>query len=93
MKRVFKYPLETTDEQTVHMPRGAHPLCVQVQGGPCLWAMVDDQQPTEPRTIRVIGTGHPIPDADRLDYIGTYQLHGGALVFHIFLVVGEQGWN
>lgn len=85
MKRIFKYPLETTDEQVIRIPRGAVPLCVQVQAGPCLWALVDDTQPSESRTVRVIGTGHPIPDADRLGYVGTYQFHGGALVFHVFI--------
>lgn len=85
MKRIFKYPLQTIDAQTVHLPRGAMSLCVQVQAGPCVWALVDDTQPTEPRIVRVIGTGHPIPDADKLGYVGTYQLHGGALVFHVFI--------
>lgn len=85
MKRIFKYPLQTRDEQTLQMPRDSSPLCVQMQGGPCLWAVVDDAQPTEPRTVRMIGTGHPIPDADTLVYVGTYQLHGGALVFHVFM--------
>lgn len=92
MKRIFKYPLATIDAQTVVMRRGAQPLCVQMQNGlPCLWAMVDDQEPDEDRTIRVIGTGHPIPDANRLDYIGTYQIHGGSLVFHAFIVADAQG--
>lgn len=96
MKRIFKYPLETTDQQVIHMPRDAGPLCVQVQqSGPCLWAMVDDTEPIEPRTVRVIGTGHPIPDAIGLIYVGTYQLCGGALVFHVFMVptgvVGTEG--
>jgi hypothetical protein len=89
VKRIYKYPLEMTDEQIIHLPLGAVPLCVQMQAGPCLWAMVDDTEPTEPRLVRVIGTGHPIPDADRLGYVGTYQFHGGALVFHVFLADGS----
>lgn len=85
MKRIFKYQLQTTDEQTVSMPRGAAVICVDVQAGiPCLWAMVDDAKPMDGRSIRTIGTGHPIHDAQRLDYLGTYQLHGGGLVFHVF---------
>lgn len=38
-------------------------------------------------TIRIFGTGHTIQDADRLEYIGTIQMCGGALVFHVFKVV------
>ena len=83
---IFKYPLETTDQQVIQIPSGAFPLCVQVQSGvPCLWAMVDDSQPTEPYTFRVIGTGRPINDAEGFLYVGTYQLHGGALVFNVFI--------
>jgi hypothetical protein len=90
MKRIYKYPLQTADEQTVVMRAGAWPLCVQVQNGaPCLWAMVDDQQPEQEATFRVIGTGHPIPDADRLGYVGTYQLAAYGLVFHVFTVAKE----
>jgi hypothetical protein len=33
---------------------------------------------------QTIDAGHPVPDANRLDYIGTFQLHEGALVFHVF---------
>jgi len=86
VKRIFKYPLKTADQQVLTMPRNAVPLCVQVQPhvGPCLWAMVEDSEPTELRTVRIIGTGHPVPDAAKLYYVGTYQLDDGALVFHVF---------
>lgn len=42
MQRIYKYPIETVDQQQVKMPDGAQILTVQVQNGkPCLWAMVD----------------------------------------------------
>jgi hypothetical protein len=31
------------------------------------------------------GTGHDMPD-DPGQYVGTFQMHGGALVFHLFEV-------
>lgn len=95
MKRILKYPLEAhpspKSSQTLLMPREVWPLCVQMQEGPCLWAMGDDEQPLEERTIRVINTGDWIPDADRLSYVGTYQLQHGLLVFHVFLA-GRASW-
>lgn len=82
---IWKYPLKINDTNTIDMPEGARILCVQIQnGGPCLWALVDTQSPIKvPRVIETFGTGHPMNDSLR-EYIGTYQLHDGALVFHVF---------
>ena len=84
MSAIWKYPLQVTDEQTIDMPSGAEALTVQVQNGtPCLWARVDPAAPTTPRKIITHGTGHPVPETTGR-YIGTYQIDGGALVFHVF---------
>jgi hypothetical protein len=73
------------DEQVIKMPKDAQILCVQTQfGNACLWALVDDTQPMTERRIRVHGTGHEVRDVGFLHYIGTFQIHGGALVFHVF---------
>lgn len=93
-RRIFKYPLLAEDLQTVHLPRDAQLLALQVQHEqPCIWALVDADAPTEPWHIRIIGTGHPVdepdmPYASALGgyYLGTFQLEGGALVFHAFRV-------
>lgn len=96
MKKVWKFPLQITDEQRIAMPRGAQLLTVQVQGQqPCLWAVVDVDAPSEDRLIIIHGTGHTISGAaDR--YIGTFQISYPAeitskgvnppstLVFHVF---------
>ena len=86
MKTVFKYPLQVKDKQEIQMPVGAEILCVQVQGGtPCLWAKVDTEAAYDiKRTIRIYGTGHHINQDEPLDYIGTFQLENGVLVFHVF---------
>lgn len=91
IKTIWKYGLKVADEQTVKLPKGAQILTAQNQGdglSPCLWALVDPekQSVTEPRIIETFGTGHEIDDAPPVmrSYIGTYQLHGGALVFHVF---------
>ena len=68
------------------MPRSARILDVQVQHGEvCIWALVDPDEGNETRHFSVFGTGHEIHDSDHAYiYIGTFQLEGGALVFHLF---------
>jgi hypothetical protein len=86
MKTIFKYKIETTDEQTISMPQGAEILTVQIQNGdPHIWVLVDMTQDDVIRTIEVFGTGNPIrdPNAPRR-YVGTYQLRDGRLIFHVF---------
>ena len=88
MSVIYKYPLAAMDEQKVAMPRGAHILCIDVQRGVyCLWALVDPEAEKEQRTFSIVGTGHQIADAARLDYIGSAQL-GDALIFHVFEKLG-----
>lgn len=83
MRTIYKYPIEVTDVQHIEMNEGARILSVQTQQGrPCLWALVDTSKPKRKVEIHVHGTGHE----NTLDfhYIGTFQLHQGALVFHVF---------
>lgn len=86
-KVIWKYELVTTDSQELIMPKGACVLTVQTQNNtPCLWALVDPKAEKESRTFETFGTGHPVCCAVnmQLNYIGTYQKHGGSLVFHVF---------
>lgn len=88
MKKIYKYAIEITDDQDIVMPVGAKILTVQNQNGvPCIWAMVDPNSEKENVHIRVHDTGHNVPDSDRLEYIGTFQMCGGSLVFHVFKVL------
>lgn len=84
--RIWKYPLQVTDEQAVPMPIGSQLMTVQMQNGtPCLWALVDEtRNPSGTvKRIAIYGTGNPIPD-DPGRYIATFQMSNGALVFHAF---------
>jgi hypothetical protein len=87
--KIFKYPLKVVDEQVLSLPLGAKILCVQSQlGEPKLWALVDPDAPQENRVIRTHGTGHPVADTNHnLFYLGTYQLQGGHVIFHVFEVL------
>lgn len=85
MNTIWKYEIQADDETTLHLPKGAKPLSVQVQNGqPCLWCLVDDQESIyETRRFRLIGTGQPITDSG-LVFLGTFQLYGGSFVGHLF---------
>ena len=63
MTKVYKFPLEISDEQKVSMPEDAKVLTVQVQKGkPCLWAECNPDGEPVLRTFLIRGTGHPIDD-------------------------------
>lgn len=82
MKKIWKWTLQP--ETTIDMPHGAKLLAVQEQyGEPKLWALVDPYAKTYPRTFHIHGTGHDLPDEPG-QYVGTFQMHGGTLVFHVF---------
>jgi hypothetical protein len=89
--RIWKFPLQVTDRQTLLMDEHALLLDVQVQHGtPCLWAMCDENKGATPRRLAIYGTGTPIPDSPGI-YIATFQMHGGSLVFHVFDITGFEG--
>lgn len=87
MKRVYKYPFEFGgDEFEIPMPKGAKPLNFQFQFDTlCVWALVDPEAPMVARKFRIAGTGHDIENADELTYVGSVQMQGGALIFHLFV--------
>jgi hypothetical protein len=87
--QVWKYAVPIGDAFELRMPRGARCLTVQVQGaGLCLWALVDPSAPLETRRFLFRGTGHEIDYGyAELVWVGTFQLEGGALVFHVFEVL------
>ena len=81
---VWKYDVEP-DEFELMMPRGAKVLSVGVQQNRVqMWALVDPDEPMVQHRFRLAGTGHQIKDPDELRFVGTFQMHGGALVFHLF---------
>ena len=85
MMTIWKYPIEVTAKQLIAMPEGAKILTVQTQDGrPCLWALVDPERELKCRLVHTVGTGQEVPLGAR-HYVGTYQLRGGLLVYHVFI--------
>lgn len=89
--RVYKYALPIDDWVSVTMPYGAEPLCVQVQhNAPWLWARVRVDNPPAVHHFRVAGTGHDL-GSNVGRHIGSIQLAGGNLVFHVFAEASAAG--
>jgi hypothetical protein len=83
---IWKYVLETVDEQMIAMPMGAQVLSVQVQHGvPCLWVRCQPDAPTEQVRVITIGTGNPAEHVESMQFVGTYQLLGGNFIGHVFV--------
>jgi len=86
--RIWKWEIVVTDKQTLMMPAGAKLLDVQMQGGHCyIWALCDQNAPEHPRNLAIYGTGNPMPDKPG-EYVATFQMRGGAFVFHAFEIDG-----
>jgi len=89
MLRVFKYDLPLNDYFKLDLPRGAKILCFDTQFGVAqMWALVNpDETITESRQFRFAGTGHNITETpEQLEFIDTFQMRDGNLVFHVFEV-------
>jgi hypothetical protein len=86
-KVIWKFPLRTTDVQTVEVPSDHEILTIQIQNGiPCMWVLVSPDAPMIKIVIEIFGTGNPVEKGLR-KYIGTYQIKG-PLVFHCFQFLG-----
>lgn len=84
MRTIWKYPIEITDKQTISIEEDAKFIHVSLdpKGEPCLWFECDDTKPTKKRTIRVFGTGHPLPDDVPLKHLGSFVER--CFVWHVY---------
>lgn len=87
MKTIYKYQIKVQDNMVIEMPKNAEVLTLQTQNfDPFIWVLVDTANPTEQRHFRLVGTGHSMNN-ESVKYIGTFQMRGGAIVFHLFEVL------
>lgn len=85
MKTIWKFPLSNGSPQRIDMPKGAEILSIQQQGGMAqLWALVDSEQPSDPRYIEIYGTGQRIHESVNVKrkYLATFQQR--EFVWHVF---------
>lgn len=87
MKTIWKYPA-AFGHFVRDLPKGAHVLAIQAQGDhPQMWALVDQEATeAESREFLVVGTGKAYESKfwNDLNYIGTFQMEDGALIWHAF---------
>lgn len=82
--QIWKFPLEIVDEQLIDVPEGARILSVALQFEQlCVWAIVEVDAEMVPHRFSVRGTGHAVT-GDEGTFIGTVQMGGGALIWHVF---------
>lgn len=85
MTTIFKYELDITDFNDIAIPQEAEVISIQVQNDiPCIWALVNTDNPVETRRFITVGTGNEIPGCLPMVFVGTYQLPKLGLVFHCF---------
>jgi hypothetical protein len=87
MKTIYKYQIEVKHNFSLILPAKAEILTVQMQNAtPYIWVLADLKISSEERFFEVFGTGHEIPYDMGIDrkYIGTFQMMGGSLIFHLF---------
>ncbi len=89
---VWKYPFPlSADRLEVELPVSSRVLAFGFQGPIAnFWALVDPEREIRvTRRFRIFGTGHPLPDRPRFDYIGTaFVGEFGEYIFHLFEEVG-----
>lgn len=85
--KIFKYQIPVSDNFTLELPIGARILDVNLQyDKPFLWALIDENQKRiKMRQFAIFGTGQMIPPhIFPMVYIKTFQMHHGALIWHLF---------
>ena len=85
--KIYKYPLEITDRQTVKLPADSEIISiVNINEKPYIYVIVEPGEECGiHHEIICYGTGHPMRD-DYCDYrfLGTLVFAGGRLVLHYF---------
>ena len=87
MKRIYKYPIEIRDEQTISVPKDSKILAIQTQNEQLVvYALVDiNQKEMQTIEIRIFGTGHDLDiNMTSWTYLGTVMTYHDKLVWHIF---------
>jgi len=83
---IYKYPFSIEDKFTKLLPVNAQILSVDWQRGiPTMWVLHNtNTNIVEERAFRIYGTGADIIDVEKLTFIGTFQMHNGDFIWHVF---------
>lgn len=87
MLTIHKYPIPAKGPFSLDLPKDAKILNAEVQGrqGPQMWVLADPEAPMKKRFFQVVGTDELIDiPVSRLEFVSTFQMNSGSLVFHLF---------
>ena len=85
MRKIFKYEL-SPEKNSLLTYKNAKFLAVQVQKNiPYIWVEVDSEEDMASYTYYLIPTGSDFPSDNSLNYLGTFQIYNGDLVFHVYI--------
>lgn len=85
MTTIYRFDIPVQDEFSLMLPAFASVLCIGERGGTGhMWVRLDPKAEKKERKFRVIGTGHSIADVPSLEYLGTFFMASGKLVWHVF---------
>jgi len=85
-KQIWKFKI-IPGPFSIMMPKGAEVIHVETQRDEgCMWVLVDPIAEKDDRYFEVFGTGENIHYDMGVDrkHLGTFLLHGGGLVLHLF---------
>lgn len=83
-KKIFKYQLSIDYRQSIKIPKNGiiRKLGIQKDTA-CLWVEVDTTNDLEDRIFLIFSTGQIIRD-ENINYIDSFTLYKGELVFHVY---------
>lgn len=81
----FELPVDFGD-YVLEFPKCAEFLTVQVQREkPMLWARVQDVDEKAKYLVSIMPTGDECNKTICMQYVGTFQMYNGFLVYHVFI--------
>ncbi len=81
---IYKHIIDIQDTVVLDVPQYSTILKVARQGDQvCAWVQGNTQRPTTQVTLRIFGTGNPMPEDEGLTFLNTVIMD--YYVWHIFL--------
>lgn len=93
---ILKYPIPYDKkfemEFSIFMPAHSKILKLDMQcGKPTLWVLVTHGFDNIQYSFRILATGHEFHDMEDLQYIDTFLVNDGVLVWHLFQYMKSSG--
>jgi hypothetical protein len=88
-RTVWKFPFKYNEQIIeLELPQNSRIIHTDHNNGePCIWALVNPDNPTEKRIFQLLGTGNETEldiNQEQLNYIGTLKGVGNGIFIHVF---------